>query len=133
MLLVLINCIGIRSRTEPAQMQEKQDVSVPRRITGNDGAPLVLIPAGKFEMGTNAMEISALVQWARRYATNAKVGWFRDEIPNHEIRLDAFCVDVHEVTNAQKGQFMDATGHEAPKYWGDPKVNKPRQPVVGVN
>lgn len=133
MLFVFPNCIGIRYRTESAQVQDKSDISVPRRITGNDGALMVLIPSGKFEMGTNPMEVSDIVQWARKYSADAKVSWFKDEIPDHKVHLDAFYIDVYEVTNAQYRKFMDATGYKAPKYWGDTKVNKPRQPVVGVS
>ena len=28
---------------------------------------------------------------------------------------------------------MQATDHPAPAYWDDPRLNKPDQPVVGVN
>jgi iron(II)-dependent oxidoreductase len=94
---------------------------------------MVLIPAGVFGMGTDPMEISDLAQWAKRYSGDAKVSWFKDEIPDHKVHLDAFYIDVYEVTNAQYRQFMDETGHRAPHYWGDPKVNKPKQPVVGVS
>jgi sulfatase modifying factor 1 len=79
---------------------------------GKDGAPMVPIPAGEFQMGSNDGE--------------------PDEQPAHTIYLDAFYMDMYEVTNALYRKFMDATGHEAPRYWNDPKCNAPDQPVVGV-
>ena len=44
-----------------------------------------------------------------------------------------FYMDKYEVTNAQYGKFMRATGHRAPYYWDNSKYNQPNQPVVGVS
>ncbi len=84
-------------------------------ITGDDGAPMVLIPAGEFQMGDAFNE-------GRDY-----------ELPVHTVYVDAFYMDVYEVTNARYHKFMDETGHEAPGYWDDPDFNAPDQPVVGVS
>ena len=72
-------------------------------ITGKDGAPMVLIPAGEFQMGDSLMVMSY-------------------EKPVHTVYLDAFYMDVYEVTNAQYKKFMDATGYKAPTYWNDPNI-----------
>lgn len=85
---------------------------VPERITSKDGGPMVLIPAGKFQMGSN--------------------NGGKDEKPVHAVSLDSFYLDVYEVTNVQYGKFMQATGHSAPAYWSDSRFNAPNQPVVGV-
>ena len=29
--------------------------------------------------------------------------------------------------------FLDATGHETPRFWDDERFNAPRQPVVGIS
>ena len=89
----------------------KDGVSV---VTGKDGAPMALIPAGEFQMGSND-------------------GTY-DERPVHTVYLDAFYMDKYEVTNALYKKFMDATGHKAPAdwCWNDNKYNAPDQPVVGV-
>ena len=84
-------------------------------ITGDDGAPMVLIPAGEFQMGDAFNE-----------------GW-DDELPVHTVYINAFYIDVYEVTTAQYQKFMDATGHEAPRYWDDPDFNVPDHPVVRVS
>lgn len=52
-----------------------------------DGAPMALIPAGTFMMGSDDRPA---------------------EQPVHEVYLDAFYMDVHEVTNAQFKAFVDA-------------------------
>ena len=49
---------------------------------------MVLIPAGDFQMGSNTGD--------------------PDEKPVHTVYVDAFYMDIHEVTNAQYKQFVDA-------------------------
>jgi len=79
---------------------------------GKDGAPMVQIPAGEFQMGSNGYD---------------------EEKPIHTVYLDAFYIDIYEVTNAQYKKFMKATKHGKPEYWKDRKFNKPDYPVVGVS
>ena len=64
--------------------------NIPQTILGEDGAPMVLIPAGEFQMGSN---------------------YNRKEQPIHTVYLDAFYMDVHEVTVGQYNQFVSETGH----------------------
>lgn len=54
---------------------------------------MVLIPGGKFRMGADD-----------------KQAW-RDEYPKHEVIIDSFWMDIHEVTNAQFTAFVEATGY----------------------
>ncbi len=82
----------------------------PQKITGKDSAEMVLIPAGEFQMGDSFNEGDS------------------GERPVHTVYLDAFYIDVYEVTNAQYKKFVDATGQ-----WNDPRFNQPNQPVVGVS
>jgi formylglycine-generating enzyme required for sulfatase activity len=83
-------------------------------ISEKDGARMRLIPAGEFQMGDPFGEGDS------------------DERPVHTVYLDAFYIDVYEVTNAMYKKFMDETGHSAPGYWNDARFNQPNQPVVGV-
>ena len=85
------------------------------KIAPYDGMEMVLIPAGKFIMGSTPGEGD------------------EDEIPQHEVYLDDFYIDFHEVTNAQYKMFIEATGHPEPPFWHDERFNKPDQPVVGVS
>ncbi len=96
------------------QMQEKPGTKPQKEIVGKDGAPMVLIPAGEFQMGDHFNE-------------------GRDnELPVHTVYLDAFYMDKYEVTNTLYKKFMDATGHKAPVYWKNSRFNAPDQPVVMV-
>jgi len=72
---------------------------------------MVLVPRGEFIMGSNDHQ---------------------DEKP-HNVVLDAYYIDKYEASNKDYKDFMKATGHAAPAYWDDPRLNKPEQPVVGVN
>ena len=77
----------------------------PAVIVGNDGAEMVLVPAGEFIMGSEEGDA--------------------DEKPRHRVYLDAFYIDKYEVTNARFQQFVQATGHrtqaerEGSGYTGD--------------
>ncbi|HSE92521.1 MAG TPA: SUMF1/EgtB/PvdO family nonheme iron enzyme, partial [Methylomirabilota bacterium] len=105
----------------------------PGVIRGEDGAEMVLIPAGEFWMGDDAEERTR---------------------PRRRIHLDAYYLDKLEVTNAQFGRFVSAGGYDRqaawseagwqwrasqssvighPKFWTDAKWNQPTQPVVGVS
>lgn len=71
------------------------------------------------------------------YEKRMKTPWsaeaFDDEGPTHMVFLDSYLLDKYEVSNKQYGDFIRAKGHAAPAYWDDPRLNKPEQPVVGVN
>lgn len=95
-------------------------------------SPMVMIPAGEFDMGIDQSDIAELTNWAKGYDQSAIAGWFEDETPRHKVYLDAYYIDVYEVTNEMYGKFIKATGHKPPKYWNEPRYNDPQQPVVGV-
>ena len=44
-----------------------------------------------------------------------------------------FWIDTHEVTNAQYQAFVAATGHSPAAFQDDDELNRPDQPVTGVN
>jgi formylglycine-generating enzyme required for sulfatase activity len=74
----------------PADAQQQE-------ITGKDGAPMVVVPAGEFTMGGNQGE--------------------EDEKPPHRVYLDAFYMDKYEVTVGRYAKFLEATSMEAPLQW----------------
>ena len=61
---------------------------------------MVLIPAGNFIMGRESRE-----GWSPMAAPEM----FGDELPAHEVYVDAFYIDTHEVTNREFREFVDAT------------------------
>jgi len=59
-------------------------------------------------------------------------GRYADEAEPHRVSLTPFYISATEITNAQYGRFLKATGYQAPLYWEDKNLNGPNQPVVGV-
>ncbi len=74
--------------------------ALPAEVTGKDGAPLVLVPAGPFPMGVPPGDRDG----------------GRDEYPRHEVTLDAFYIDKFEVTNGRYLEFVRATAHRVPQH-----------------
>lgn len=62
----------------------------PEEIKARDGAEMLLIPAGEFEMGIDSDEIPQLVNWVKKWYFEPKASWFEDETPRHTVYLDAF-------------------------------------------
>lgn len=81
------------------------------RAMATDTTDMVLVPKGEFTMGSKDHS---------------------DELP-HQVVLDGYYIDKYEVSNAKYRDFMKATGHPAPAYWDDPRLNEQVQPVVGVS
>ena len=65
-------------------------------ITGRDGAPMTLVPAGDFIMGSEKGD--------------------EDEAPAHRVYLNAFYIDKFEVTNGRFSKYVEAIQSEPP--WG---------------
>lgn len=74
---------------------------------------LIRIPAGWFLMGSEAGQDV--------------------EGPVHRVWVDGFAMAATQVTVAEYGRFLAATGREAPPKWGDAEFCDPRQPVVAVS
>lgn len=74
-----------------------------------------------------------LTAYDKRMMTPWSAEAFNDEGPAHTVFLDSYLIDKYEVSNKDYGEFVKATGHPAPAYWDDPRLNYQRQPVVGVN
>jgi len=74
---------------------------------------MVGIPAGKFIMGTDEGDV--------------------DEVPAHEVHLDAYYIGTYEVTNKEYREFVEDAGYRAPKGWENDRFSQPESPVVGVS
>ena len=79
---------------------------------------MVYVSAGEFIMGSDP-DVDPLTDEL-------------DELPQHEVFLDAYFIDKREVSNADYTKFVEATGHRNSIFWDNPKFNHPDQPVVGV-
>jgi formylglycine-generating enzyme required for sulfatase activity len=81
---------------------------------GLDGAPMVLIPAGPFTMGTH--------------------DGFPNERPEHTVTLDAYYIDRYEVTLSLYRKFLEAGKHAPPPTWDDEAATTVGdRPAVGMN
>lgn len=95
--------------------------------TSHDG--MVLIPQGAFEMGSRK-SLRELDPVSIFQADRHMLG---PEDPAHEVILDAYYIDLHEVSNADYKKYIEATGSKTtPRYWNDANFNQPNQPVVGI-
>lgn len=79
---------------------------------GPHATPFVRLPGGRFVMGSDGR---------------------KDELPIHEVEVGPVDVALAPVTNAEYAAFLEATGHEPPRFWDDERFNAPRQPVVGTS
>jgi len=78
----------------PTQSRFSSQVSTTSQAKSNANKEgMVLIPGGTFSMGGDDDQ-----------------AW-RDEYPKHEVVIDSFWMDLHEVTNAQFAAFVEATGY----------------------
>ena len=78
---------------------------------GEDGVPLMLVPAGKFVMGDDEVTV------------------------RREAYIDAFYIDQYEVTVARYEKFLHATGGaNPPELWDTVNLTKHGElPVIGVD
>jgi formylglycine-generating enzyme len=88
----------------------------------------VVVPAGEFWMGRTRLWLMDEIGWQIRERF--------DDRPVHRVRLNAYTIDRHEVTNAEYAQFAatPASGVEPPYHWGGaaPPPGKERLPVYNV-
>ena len=90
--------------------------NVSQTILGEDTAPMVLIPAGEFQMGSDYHTIG-----------NAATR------PMHVVYLDAFYIDKYEVTVGQYNQFVRATNYRPLPDWVYRYSRTDAHPVIGVS
>ena len=88
-----------------------------REITGKDGAPMVLIPAGEFWMGSPESKSR------------------KNEQPQRQVFLDAFHMDKFEVTVVRYAEFLRSTKKSKPGlYWDRVDTNKHGNlPAIGID
>lgn len=76
-------------------------------------APMALVPAGEFTMGSTLRD---------------------DEKPVHRVHLNAFYMDKYLVTVEQYAKYLEATGQEAPPEWEIMnQAQHQKRPVVNID
>jgi formylglycine-generating enzyme required for sulfatase activity len=101
---------AIGAEPEAGKDGEKTSFEV---MKGKDGAPMVLIPAGVFTMGSN--------------------DGLPNERPEHRVTLDAYWIDLYEVTLSAYQKFIEAANHNAPPTWDDESASTVGdRPAIGM-
>lgn len=98
------------------------------------GPPMILVPAGEFQMGVPDTDLEA----------------GPEQRPRHKVILKAFLIDRYETTNGDYLKFVRASSTDHPKtcypaeapmkehspdarWRDDPEWNAPEKPVIGVD
>ena len=111
-ILLVLTGVGSLSHAQLDRLR-KSKPSEPAQVSET---PMFAIPAGPFEMGASGTQA------------------LEDERPRHRVVLDAFSMDLYEVTTAQYGAFLAVTGRTAPWLWESVNLHEHGdRPVVGVD
>ncbi|MGV7229456.1 MAG: SUMF1/EgtB/PvdO family nonheme iron enzyme [Nitrospirales bacterium] len=103
-------------QADARKKESDSQLTLPETKTGKDGAPMVLVPAGEFTMGSLEGEGGS------------------DEHPQHTVDLDAYYIDQYEVTVDRYQRFMKENNRSAPRYWDQVLLRRDAQkPVVGID
>lgn len=106
--VLLVSCT-IQPQAEATETfgSTSTEESVPTKIIAEPSrAEMVLIPAGTFTMGSE--QTTALAECEKYFTGCNHKEWYLNEGPVHEVTLDAFYMDVYEVTNAQYQVCVEA-------------------------
>jgi sulfatase modifying factor 1 len=99
---------------EPLPPSKEGQAASFETIKGKDGAPMILIPAGPFTMGSN--------------------DGLPNERPEHSVTLDAYYIDQYEVTAGRYQQFIESAKRDLPPTWDDEAAQTMRNlPAVGMS
>jgi formylglycine-generating enzyme required for sulfatase activity len=68
---------------------------------------MALIPGGEFELGSPAW----VLDWLQTEGQPFPETWFLDEVPQSNVELAPFAIDIHPVTVDEYAAFVAATGY----------------------
>jgi formylglycine-generating enzyme required for sulfatase activity len=112
LLLLLAACSPASPATAETAMPAATETSLPEPTavpaTSAPAAPegMVLIPAGLFEMGIDAVDtLDACTESMGSFCSS---GLLKNSVPAHTIYLDDYFIDVYEVTNREYAACVNA-------------------------
>ena len=99
-----------------AQLERLRKFKKDNEATNVVDSPMAVVPAGEFWMGVDGT-----------------IG-LEDERPRHQIWLDAFEIDLYEVTVGRYARFLSETNRSAPWMWETVNLEgHSDRPVIGVD
>ena len=108
-LIILADSLPASSQLDRLR-KSKKDVPLPAT------APSAMIPAGTFWMGVDGLQ------------------GLDDERPRHSVTLDAYAMDVYEVTVDRYAMFLKQSGRMPPLFWETLDLKEHgNRPVIGVD
>ncbi len=129
---------GLAPTPVPPLASGPTPTSLPSDLVDPMGISMRLVPGGPFTMGSTADE--AVLDCQKYNADYCQNSRFTNEEPVHQVDLDAFYMDIHEVTNASYKACVDAGVCKPPQknssstradYYGSPQFDN--YPVVYVD
>jgi len=109
-VVVLLVAIGLVLCSYRFAAFGQQTKPLATRIHPKDEAEMVLVPAGRFVMGSSSAEIKRL----QKGTLDFDAGLLKAESPQHTVFLSAYYIYKDEVTVAQYRKFCKASGHAMP-------------------
>ncbi len=111
--VLIFAVIAFGQNTKSAADASAPAVATSGRVPGTvfrdcpDCPEMVVIPAGKFTMGSSASEKS----WAASHGANPES--VSDESPQHDVSLRSFALGKYDVTRGEYATFVRETGYPA--------------------
>ena len=118
LLLVAFTILAILADAVPAtaQLDRLRKSKKNAESAHMEPAPSALIPAEEFWMGIDGLQ------------------GLDDERPRHPVMLDAYAMDMYEVTVGRYATFLKKSGRRPPLFWDTLDLNKHAdRPVIGVD
>ncbi|MBN2547963.1 MAG: SUMF1/EgtB/PvdO family nonheme iron enzyme, partial [Anaerolineales bacterium] len=82
--------------------------SLEQTITDSKGVEMALVPAGEFQMGSDAESGLAECNKLLTVVSTCQRDFFVDEEPEHMVSLDNYYLDIYEVTNSLYEQCVQS-------------------------
>ena len=110
-LMVLVGCSDESTEDEEKAIVKPDTGPEKEIIWEKDGKEMVVIPTGDFRMGDSKGEPEEFMEDATR--------------PVHTVELDAFYMDIYEVTVGQFIEFVNQSGYKYDGNWNDVAKSSP--------
>ncbi len=97
--------------------------------TSTSAKGMVLISEGHYVMGSHKSLIE--LNPGDLFSTDRHA--LGPENPAHNVEIDSFYIDTHEVSHGNYMEFVKTNKVKKPLFWNNPNFNNEKQPVVGIS